>query len=128
MRDIIISIRNNLVAEAITRSLTESGEFRPFKLLFTKENEVVRECGIISPELLLLEVAFGKNTDFNTRLSEAKKVRSSLPNCKIVFLCDENSSPEIAKQVIMAKKEGQIDEFLYASVGSRYLVAALSAL
>ena len=128
MRDIVISIRNDFVAEAIIRSLTESGNFQPFKLLFSKENEVVRECEARQPEILLSEVAFGRHTDFKTRLAEAKLVRASAPNCKIVFLCDENSSPELAKTVMQAKKDGLIDNFFYASVGSRYLVAALTAL
>ena len=128
MRDIILSIRNNLVCEALTRSLEESGEFRPYKLLFSRENEVLRECKAISPDILLLEVAFGRRTDLKTRLAEASEVRQNSPNCKIIFLCDENSSPELANQVVQAKRDGQIDEFFYASVGSRYLVAALSAL
>ena len=128
MRDIILSIRNNLVCEALTRSLEESGEFRPYKLLFSRENEVLRECKALSPDILLLEVAFGRRTDLKTRLAEASEVRQNSPNCKIIFLCDENSSPELANQVVQAKRDGQIDEFFYASVGSRYLVAALSAL
>ena len=128
MRDIVLSIRNNLVCEALTRSLEESGEFRPYKLLFSRENEVLRECKALSPDILLLEVAFGRRTDLKTRLAEASEVRQNSPNCKIIFLCDENSSPELANQVVQAKKDGQIDEFFYASVGSRYLVAALTAI
>ena len=128
MRDIVLSIRNNLVCEALTRSLEESGEFRPYKLLFSRENEVLRECKALSPDILLLEVAFGRRTDLKTRLAEASEVRQNSPNCKIIFLCDENSSPELANQVVQAKRDGQIDEFFYESVGSRYLVAALSAI
>ena len=128
MRDIVLSIRNNLVCEALTRSLEESGEFRPYKLLFSRENEVLRECKALSPDILLLEVAFGRRTDLKTRLAEAREVRQNSPNCKIIFLCDENSSPDLANQVVQAKRDGRIDEFFYASVGSRYLVAPLTAL
>ena len=85
MRDIVISIRNDFVAEAVIRSLTESGEFRPFKLLFSREGEVPRECKALSPDLLLSEVAFGRRTDLSTRLAEAKEVKNNVPNCKIVF-------------------------------------------
>ena len=105
MRDIVISIRNDFVAEAVVRSLMKSGDFRPFKLLFSREDEVVHECEAIKPEILLSEVAFGKNTDLKTRLKEAKEVKESVPNCKIVFLCDENSAPDLAKEVMQAKKD-----------------------
>ena len=128
MRDIVISIRNNFVAEAVVRSLMKSGDFRPFKLLFSCEDEVVHECEAIKPEILLSEVAFGKNTDLKTRLEEVKEVRKKVPNCKIVFLCDENSAPDLAKEVAQAKKDGIIENFFYSSVGSSYLVAALTAL
>ena len=33
MRDIVISIQNDLIAEAVIWGLEESGEFQPFKLL-----------------------------------------------------------------------------------------------
>ena len=128
MRDIIISIRNDFVAEAIIGSLKKAGDFQPFKLLFSRDDEVIRECEAVQPEILLSEVAFGKATDLKTRLAEARAVRANTPNCKIVFLCDENSSPELANQVVQAKRDGQIDEFFYESVGSRYLVAALTAI
>ena len=128
MRDIIISIRNDFVAEAVIRCLAESGDFNPFKLLFMRDGEVVEECETMQPDMLLSEVAFGKHTDLKTRIAEAKAVRERAPNCKIVFLCDENSAPDLAREVMQAKKDGQIDNFFYSSVGSRYLVAALSAL
>ena len=128
MRDILISIRNDFVAEAVIRSLQKSGDFQPFKLLFSREDEVVRECEAMQPEILLSEVAFGRATDLKTRLAEAREVRETSPNCKIVFLCDENSAPDLAREVMQAKKDGLIDNFFYSSVGSRYLVAALTAL
>ena len=128
MRDIIVSIRNDFVAESVIRSLVKSGDFQPFKLLFSQNDEVVRECGAVQPEILLSEVAFGKATDIKTRLDEARAVRANTPNCKIVFLCDENSAPDLAREVMQAKKDGLIDNFFYSSVGSSYLVAALTAL
>lgn len=128
MRDIVISIRNDFVAEAVIRSLEETGEFQPMKLLFMRDDEVVYECETMQPEILLSEVAFGKATDLKTRLAEAKAVRAKSPSCKIVFLCDENSAPDLAREVMKAKKDGLIDNFFYSSVGSRYLVAALMAI
>jgi hypothetical protein len=51
-----------------------------------------------------------------------------VPNCKAVLLCDENTSPQIAKELIEAKKEGKIDAFYYSSITGKYLIAALYAL
>ena len=57
-----------------------------------------------------------------------KQLKNKLPDCKIVLLCDENSAPDIARRVMLAKKEGLIDAFFYSSVTAKYLIAALSAL
>ena len=67
MRDIIISIRNDFVAEAIIHILKQAGDFQPYKLLFSRDDEVIRECEAMQPEILLSEVAFGKATDLKTR-------------------------------------------------------------
>ena len=50
----------------------------------------------------------------NGLLSEAKQVRIKTPSCKLVMLCDENSTPDIA--------------FFYSSVTEKYLTAALASL
>ena len=114
MRDIVISIRNDFIAETVIQSLSKSGEFQPLKLLFSRDDEVVRECEAMQPEILLSEVAFGKATNLKTRLAEAKSVRASTPRCKIVFLSDENSAPDLAREVIQANKDGLIDNFFYS--------------
>ena len=44
------------------------------------------------------------------------------------MLCDENSAPEIAREVANAKKDGLIDAFFYSSVTEKYLTAVLASL
>jgi hypothetical protein len=84
-----------------------------------------------TPELVSISTensSLGRYTDMKTRLAEAREVKRRVPECKIVFLCDENSAPELAGQVVQAKKDGRIDGFFYSSVGLEYLVAALTAM
>ena len=56
---------------------------------------------------------------------EVKKVN---PDCKIVLVVDENSEKEVAAQVRQAKKDGRIDQFIYGSISTNYLVALLDTL
>ena len=79
-------------------------------------------------DILLLETTYAEESSLDTRLNESRKVRSQLPDCKIVFLCDENSAPDIARSICNAKKDGIIDAFFYTSVSSTYLLDALDAL
>lgn len=129
MKKIVVSFANGLLAEAITQMLTDSGEFQPFRFpVGTKKNDIVGQCEMLSAETLIAEVSYADGTTIDTRIAEVKELRKKLPNCKIAFLCDENSDPEIARQVMLAKRDGRIDAFFYSSVTAKYLLAALTTL
>ena len=126
MKKIVVSIQNGLLAEAITEMLNYSGEFQPFRTsVGNKKENVVNSCEMFSAEILLAEVSYASGTTVETRLRE---VRKRVPGCKIVLLCDENSAPDIAREVTLAKKDGLIDNFFYSSVTAKYLLAALVSL
>ena len=128
MKKIGISIQNGLLAEGIIRMLYENGEFLPFRITTPKNNGVVTNCCLQEADILLAEVSYANGATIEGRLAEAKVLRAKRPECKIAFLCDENSAPDLAKEVAQAKKDGIIENFFYSSVGSSYLVAALTAL
>ena len=129
MRRIVVSVQNGLLAEAITGMLNDSGEFRPFRILVgSKKTAVADNCEMLSADILLAEVSYAVGTTVETRLREVKEVRARTPDCKIVLLCDENSAPDIAREVTLAKKDGLIDNFFYSSVTAKYLLAALVSL
>lgn len=129
MVKILVSIHNGLLAEAMTAMLRGSGEFEPFPLsVGNKNSDIARECELRDVQMVLLEVSYANGTTLETRMKEVRQIRSTVPSCKIVLLCDENSAPEIARDVMLAKKDGLIDNFFYSSVTARYILAALLAL
>ena len=128
MKKIGISIQNGLLAEGIIRMLHENGEFLPFRIISPRKNGVVSNCLLQGADILLAEVSYATGATIDGRLAEARTLRAERPECKIAFLCDENSSPEIAREVMTAKKDGVIDAFFYSSVTAKYLVAALDAI
>ena len=115
MKRIFISIQNSLLSAAITRCLKD-----------------LEECSISSTaedaDIVLMEVTHTAHTTLDERLLEGEQIRLLVPGCKIVLLCDEHVSPDIAREVVEAKKSGRIDAFYYSSVTGKYLVAALYAL
>ena len=129
MRKIVVSVQNGLLAEAITRMLSDSGEFQPFRVpVGSKKCDLAGQCEMLCAEMLIAEVSYASATTVSTRLAQAQEVRRKLPECKIVLLCDENSAPDIAREVMLAKKDGRIDAFFYSSVTVKYLLAALTSL
>lgn len=128
MKNIVVCIGNGLLSEAIIRMLKNSGEFKPFRVLIQKNSNIANDCETLSADILLLDVSYASGTTMETRLKEVKLVREKIPPCKLVMLCDENSAPDIAREVANAKKDGLIDAFFYSSVTEKYLTAALASL
>ena len=128
MRKIVVSIQNGLLAEALTSLLQLSGEFEPFRAAVDKNKRTVSACVACHADLVLMEVTHTAHANLEGRLHEGEQIRQLVPGCKIVLLCDENVSPDSAREVVAAKKSGRIDAFYYSSVTGKYLVAALYAL
>ena len=128
MKNIVVCIGNGLLSEAIIKMLKNSGEFKPFRVLIQKNSNIANDCEALSADILFLDVSYASGTTMETRLKEVKQVREKIPPCKLVMLCDENSAPDIAREVANAKKDGLIDAFFYSSVTEKYLTAALASL
>lgn len=128
MRRIVVSVQNGLLSEALTEMLKQSGEFEPYRVAVDRKKCTVPACMACNAEILLMEVSQASGATVAERLAEVHQLRAMAPDCKIVFLCDENISPEIAAKVITLKKNKEIDAFYYSSITGKYLLAALYAL
>lgn len=128
MRKIVVSMQNGLLAESISRMLKESSEFLIYRSVAGRRNSLVMECVMYGAEIVLMEVSPGHGLSLQARLEETKQIKSANPGCKIVLLCDENTSPDLARGVALAKKDGHVDAFFYSSVTGSYMVTALAAL
>ena len=128
MRRIVVSIQNGLLAEAVTEMLQQTGGFEPYRVAVDKKKRTVSACVAFNPDIVLMEVSQAASSTMPERMAEVAQLRLMVPDCKIVFLCDENISPEIAKNVVSIKKNREIDAFYYSSVTGKYLIAALYAL
>jgi DNA-binding NarL/FixJ family response regulator len=128
MRRIVVSIQNGLLAEGLTEMLRQSGEFEPYRVAADQKKRTVPACMACGADLVLMEVSQAAGSTMPERMEEVAQLLLMVPDCRIVFLCDENISPEIARNVVSLKKKREIDAFYYSSVTGKYLIAALYAL
>lgn len=128
MRKIVVSIRNGLLSEAIVRALKNCGEFLPYQVSPEIRTSIPAHCKAICADILLMEVSYTPGTTAETRLSEIRQLHCSIPGCKVVLLCDDQSAPEIACKVTQLKKDRLIDAFFYTSVSENYLLSTLASL
>ena len=75
-----------------------------------------------------MEVSRTHAYTLENRLELIEHVRRAVPRCQFVLLCDENSDPELARRVKIARQDHKIDAFFYTSVTPGYLTAAVEAL
>ena len=128
MKNIVISMQNTLLSEAIARAFSDTGEFRIEQILPGKTNDTLSLCCAMQAEILLMEVSRLPAYTWESRLKLIECVRRAMPHCKFVLLCDENGDPELARRVKIARQGHKIDAFFYTSVTPGYLTAAVEAL
>lgn len=124
MKTIAMGVCNGLMAASIKDLMQQVADLT-VRLIWGCD--VVSECVAVSADIALLEVALRPRFALEDRMTQADMLRQRMPGCKIILLCDENSTPELARKVAMAKKDGLIDDFLFPSVGSHYLAALLQS-
>lgn len=128
MKKIAVRIRNKLQAEGVLSALKKNGNFVPYKLSISQPSDILIDCKALEPDILLMTVSYSSGETIENCLAVSSAVRREFPKCKIVFLCDENSFPELAEEIVSAKQDGKIDAFFYSSVDGKYLAAVLSSL
>ena len=62
------------------------------------------------------------------RLRLSKEIKAAVSDCRVVLLVDEKADAALAAEVRQAKKDGLVDNFIYASVSPTYLSAVIDAL
>ena len=128
MKNVVVSLQNTLLAEAVTEALAKTGEFRVEQVLPGRPDDAPSLCASARADVLLLEVSRLNGYTLECRMRLIDSVRRAVPECKFALLCDENSDPDLARRVMRARQDRLIDAFFYASVTSQYLTAALDTL
>lgn len=128
MKNVVVSMQNTLLAEAVAGALLETREFRVEQVLPRKTGDTLPLCASAKADILLMEVSRLSGYTMESRMRLIESVRKAVPDCKFALLCDENSDPELARRVMCARQDRLIDAFFYTSVTSAYLTAALDTL
>lgn len=128
MKKIAIRIQNSLQAEGVLSALKKNGDFIPYKLSTSKTSDIIVDCKALEPDIVLMAVSYLPEKAIENSLAINNAIRDEHPKCKIVFLRDENSFPELAEKIVSDKQDKKIDTFFYSSTDGKYLAAVLSSL
>ena len=129
MRDLrraVIQMSNFILADAVKEGLQNGSDYVVH--LTEEASSLTKDCLRIHPHVVLMEVTEFPPYTLSRRLQARDEILAGAPECKFVILCDEKASPVLAERVKQAKKDKQIDCFLYVSVSISYLVALMDTL
>ena len=127
MRKIVLDMQSGLYAKAIQRILVQ--ELDDYQVIISESpDKTAQRCRMFEPYALLMEATGYTPWMLEERLAIRNEVKKNNPDCKIVILVDDNADKALANKVKKAKKNGQIDAFLFGSVTDSYLAAMMDSL
>lgn len=127
MKRIVLDMQCAMFADAISQALERSDP--DFNVLRAEAPEKTAAlCRSSLAYALIMEVTGYPPWRLEERLRLRNEVKRQRPDCKIPLLVDENADRALAFRALQAKKDGRIDNFIYASVSPTYLAAVLDTL
>lgn len=127
MKRIVLDMQCAMFANAISQALERSDP--DFNVLRAEAPEKTAAlCRSSLAYALNMEVTGYPPWRLEERLRLRNEVKRQRPDCKILLLVDENADRALAFRVLQAKKDGRIDNFIYASVSPTYLADVLDTL
>lgn len=127
MRRIVLDMKNGLLAEAVTQSL--SGCDMDFLIYRSpKPEETPALCRTCRANVLVMEVIRQGLWKLSERLRLCSAVRRLGWACKVLLLVDESTDELLASEVWQTVKDQLADGFIYASVSPTYLAGVIDTL
>ena len=127
MRRIVLDMKNGLLAEAVTQSLSGCDmEFLIYRS--PKPEETLALCRTCRANVLVMEVIRQGLWKLSERLRLCSAVRRLGWACKVLLLVDESTDELLASEVRQTVKDQLADGFIYASVSPTYLAGVIDTL
>lgn len=127
MKRIVLDFQCVMFADAISQALERCDpDFRVLRA--ESPSQTAALCKSSHAYALIMEVTGYPPWRLEERLRLRDEGKCQRTGCKVLLLVDENADRALAFRVLQAKKDGRIDNFIYASVSLTYLAAVLDTL
>ena len=125
-RNVLLVMHRKLLSDALIAQTTHGA---PFTIVAEQDYAAaVLTAETCSPDIVLMEIPESGPWGFTEKcLTVCDMIRSQLPGCKQVILCNEFDA-ESCRAAIRAKQAHRIDDFLFYENSVNYLLSKLEAL
>ncbi len=127
MKNVVIHIQNELFLASLRHAIASNDK----ELTVTVQNfegSCVSTCQSVEADIFIAEVRSKPPLTIEEWFLRIAEIKEKLPNCKIIFVVDEESSQKSAKQVREAFKEKKIDMFFFSKSGLDYFLDVISTI
>ena len=125
MQTIALIMRRKAVAQGLMQTLQEQPDFHVcFEPDYAGADVAIRSHGA---KAALIEVAESGEYNVEHCLALCTWLRKETPSCKLILMCSEQDKCCIS-EVVAAKKDGRIDEFVFYDTSVEYLATKLMSM
>lgn len=125
MQSVLLVMKRRAVAQGVMLKLHGDPE-----LNLTYEPDYARADTSVcagGAQVALIEVAESGEPGIADCLRLCGRIRRSTPRCKLLLMCPEQDKASVGRAV-RAKREGEIDDFIFYDASIDYLASKLSSL
>ncbi len=127
MKKVVIHMQNELFLESLKLAITSNDKDLEVIVKHLVDS-CVSACYNANADIFIAEVRDKSPLTIAEWFVRIGEIKECLPNCKIIFIADEENSPKSATEVLNAYKEKKIDMFFFSKSGLDYLVDVVSAI
>ena len=122
MPNVVLIMQRKAIAEALMIKLRDSPHIN---LIYEPDyNDVLIAISSNNTKAALIEATESGPYNMNYCLQVCENLREQRPECKLLLMCPEQDEKSV-KQVLDAKAENKIDDFVFYDVTIDYLASKL---
>ncbi len=127
MKTVVAYIQNRLLSSGLKHAIVFSDHKSTVTLAPMAESSA-ETCWGMKPDVFVAEVRDVSPLSIDEWLLRVEQIKEALPNCKIVFIVEEENWPKSAEQAKEAFRDKKIDMFFYSTSGLEYLADTINSL
>ena len=126
MKKIVLDIQSGIHAHSMERMLMQ--KLDNYQVVISElPDSTAGWCRSHRPDVLLMEVKAYSPWMFSERMDICKKMKRTMPECRIILFVDDESDSDLTAKVQQAKRDGDIDAFLFGSVSDNYFASVIDS-
>ncbi|MDO5726083.1 MAG: hypothetical protein Q4P29_07300 [Tissierellia bacterium] len=125
MAKLALALQQRILQKPMKTTIEQS---TGYEVYIIEDYKLIADLSLdLKVDVLLMEVVALPPWDLDGCLKIVKDVEQHMPDCMIVFLCDAKNN-NLGKDVAKAKRNHQIDAFVFSDTNYDFLIATLQSL